>query len=72
MAYLRSDLLNHLNATCAGTDDPDSLSSRLDAFFWPPASVTARSFERLASFNVGYVGLGCEALGEMSLITSEG
>ena len=64
VAYLRSDLLNHLDATRAGTNDPDSLSGHLDALLRPSACVTAWSFKGLTSFDVGYVGFGCEALGE--------
>ena len=64
VAYPRPDLLDYLHATRAGTHDSHSLSGRLDAFFWPPARVAARSFEREVSSDVGYVGLGCEALGD--------
>lgn len=64
VAYLWSDLLSHLDAARASTDDADPFSGRLDTFFWPPTCMTAWPFECVASFDVGCVGLGCETLGD--------
>lgn len=62
VTYLWSDLLDYLHAARAGTDDPDSLSGSIDAFFGPAARVAARSFKRVTSFHVGYERFGRVAL----------
>jgi len=71
MAYLWTDLLNNLDTARTSTDDSDSLSGCLDTIFWPSACVATRSFERISSLDVGYVGLGCEALDDPVMIKKD-